>query len=409
MLSLTSLCGCGGPDNSPPVGNIPGTPNTGRTADATTGAGDVTAKQLANAPESAGTVVPPNGVPLPDPALEVNKDQMPMIRTQAQPPLTFAGSGAHVKIPFFGGSKDSFEEPLVPPIDIESGDAWHEVGYRYQLKEKKFLAAFCYEKAVELNPNQKGFWSDLGSQYQGIPKPESARLAFIKACELDVMDLYNICSVGYNDSMQTKDDEAFRYYCMALSIEPSHQDAWNQLISILHRLDRERFIRDIQKLADNGQNPINVHVALALIDEYLQEHPDDYDFLVDRGFLMTRLMRIDEARRAFQRALKQRPDGVRCLIGMGLLYDTEGKREKAKETFLKVLDLSPTQATAWAALGAISAAEGNYKQAVNEYHSALKLTPSNSFWSEQTGYLNSLVKKQESEKGKDAAEKKTAG
>jgi tetratricopeptide (TPR) repeat protein len=446
MFSLGALCSCGGPDNSPPTGNIPGTPvGSKSTVDATTGAGDVASLPgvapeapatpagdaggaLPNAPSAVNpTIVVPAssqataispaiarlpsatapGAPDTNPSnIASNGAQIavtppsarPVINARATAPLSFAGSGATVNFPFLGSKKEELEGPLEPPLDEDSADAWYSKGFKYQQKDKPHLAAACYEKACKLNPKQKSFWADLGAQYQGLKKPQSARNAYMKAWELDMLDIYNICSIGYNDSMQAKDDESYRFYCMALSVEPSHQDAWFQLISVLHRLNKEQFLPECQRLSEAGRDPQNIHVALALVDDYLKEHPDDYDFIVDRAFLLTRLMRVSEAHRGFDQALKIQPEGVRALIGLGFLYDAEANREKAKATFNRVLELSPTQSVVWAAMGAISANEGNYKQALNEYESALKISPSNAFWSEQVGIIYSRKKAAETAK-----------
>lgn len=370
MVSLAALSGCGGPDSSLPANNVP----VGTTGDGAAAPGATTGATPAQ----------------------------PIISVKASDPLGFAGSGAgqdHSAISSLFGNKngDEMEGPLEAPLDTGSADAWFDKGTRYQAKGQVHLAAYCYEKACKINPNQKAFWANLGTMYQSMNRMQSARNAYYRSWELDCLDVYSMCSIGYADSRQAKDDEAYRFYVMSLSLEPSHQDSWFNLVSILHRLEKEQFIADVQHLSVAPGDPQNIHVALALVDDYLKSHPDDYDFIVDRGYLLTRLMQISAAESCFDKALKIQPEGIRALLGQAFLYDSAGNSAKAKEIFRRVLDKSSTQAIAWAAMAAISANQGKFDEALDEYGVALKINPANGYWSDQAGAVTERKKKMESQ------------
>jgi tetratricopeptide (TPR) repeat protein len=215
----------------------------------------------------------------------------------------------------------------------------------------------------------------------------------------------NLESIGYADTrMGIHDDEALRFYLMALAIDPTHKAAWDNLIGVLHRLDKDEFIPRVQTLVSSPTEPNAAFVADSINEYFLHEKPDDYDLLVNKGLFQTRLLNEPMAREAFDKANKLRPDSPRVLIGYGLLYDAVGDSKKADEYFKRCTKSNPSQSMAWAMRGLIAEKAKNYKEALDNYVVASALSPEKGQWSAKIGVLDKIVKSGGMLKYEDAAQ-----
>ncbi|CAN5468833.1 hypothetical protein BH11CYA1_BH11CYA1_20050 [soil metagenome] len=294
--------------------------------------------------------------------------------------------------------------PVTPPSKPTDPEAWARMAFDYQAKQMWPQAIFCYSKSCELDPTKKCYWNSLGTVYQFSDKMDSARNAFMRSHELDVYEMGNLESIGYADTrMGIRDDEALRFYLMALSIDPAHKSAWDNLVGVLHRLDKDELIPRVQTLASSPTEPNAAFVADSLNEYFLREKPDDYDLLVNKGLFQTRMLNVPMALDAFDKANKLRPDSPRVLIGYGLLYDAAGDTKKAVEYFTRCTTSSPSQAMAWAMRGYIAERAHNYKEALNNFVVASALSPEKAQWSARIGELDRIVKKAEKQETKPAA------
>lgn len=283
--------------------------------------------------------------------------------------------------------------PVVPPKKDKDPEAWAQLGFDYQSKQMWPQCIYCYKKSCELDPTKKGYWNSLGTAYQFSDNMENARNAFLRSHQLDVYEMGNLESIGYADTrMGIHDDEALRFYLMALSIDPTHKAAWDNLIGVLHRLDKDDFAPRVQTLASSPTEPNAAFVADSINEYFLREKPDDYDLLVNKGLFQTRLLNVPMALEAFDKANKLRPNSPRVLIGYGLLYDAIGDSKKASEYFTRCTNTSPSQAMAWAMRGAIAERGKKYKEALDFYVVASALSPEKAKWSGKIGVLDKIVK-----------------
>ncbi|GEM_PF-776648 len=282
---------------------------------------------------------------------------------------------------------------IPPPKKPNDAESWFQYGFTFQTKQLWPEAIYCYKKACELNKNNKNYWNGLGTAYQFCDKLDSARVAFLKANELDVYDMGPMLSIGFVDTRLGKhDDEAERYYLMCLAINPDQRDPWQNLIAVLHRLNEDELMPVVQKLAEGPNAPNAAHIADLLNESYLRKFPDDYDALVNKGIFNTRVLNVPLAKACFVKALEIRPNGPRALIGLGLFYDATGDATKAKETFDLCCQSSPSQAMAWACRGGIAGREKDYRLALKCYSIASSLSPESAFWSEKIAEYLKLCK-----------------
>ena len=298
--------------------------------------------------------------------------------------------------PFSFDAPNLKSNPVTPPAKPNEAESWANMAFDYQAKQEWPQAIYCYSKACEIDPTKKGYWNSLGTVYQFSDKMESARNAFLRSHELDVYEMGNLESIGFADTrMGLHDDEALRFYLMALAIEPTHKAAWDNLVGVLHRLDKDEFIARVQTLASSPTEPNAAFVADSINEYFLREKPDDYDLLVNKGLFHTRMLNVPMALAAFDKANGLKPESPRVLIGYGLLYDAMGDSKKADEYFARCTKSSPSQAMAWAMRGFIADKNHNYKQALNYFVVASALSPEKAQWSAKIGELDKIVKADE--------------
>lgn len=288
---------------------------------------------------------------------------------------------------------DLKKNPVTPPADAKDAEAWAQLAFEYQSKQQWEQCSYCYLKACEINPTKKGYWNSLGTAYQFGDKMVNARKAFLRSHELDVYEMGNLESIGYVDSrMGGCDEEALHYYLMALAIEPTHKAAWDNLPSLLHRLDQDDLIPRVQTLSVSPTEPNAAFVADSINEHFLRAKPDDYDLLVNKGLFNTRMLNTQAALAAFDKANQLRPDSPRVLIGYGLLYDAIGNSKKAEEYLARCTKASPSQSIAWAMRGFIAARAHKYKEALDHFVIASALSPEKAQWSAKIGALDNIIK-----------------
>ncbi|MBA4078185.1 MAG: hypothetical protein C0508_24375 [Cyanobacteria bacterium PR.023] len=294
---------------------------------------------------------------------------------------------------FSTDAADLKKNPVTPPNKVKDPEAWAQLGFEYQSRQEWPQSIYCYTKACELNPNKRGYWNSLGTVYQFSDKMEDARTAFMRSHLLDVFEMGNLESIGYVDTrVGLHDDEALRFYLMALAIDPAHKASWDNLLPVLHRLDKDDFMPRVQTLVSSPTEPNAAFVADSINEYFLRQKPDDYDLLVNKGLFQTRLLNVPMALEAFDKANKLRPESPRVLIGYGLLYDAVGDCKKAEEYLKRCTDSSPSQAVAWAMRGSIAEKSKNYKAALDNYVVASALSPEKAQWSAKIGVLDKIVK-----------------
>jgi len=280
--------------------------------------------------------------------------------------------------------------PAPKPNDAES---WFQYAFNFQAKQMWPEVIYCCKKSCELDRNKKAYWNGLGTAYQFCDKLEAARAAFLIAHQLDVCDIGVMLSVGFVDTRQGKfDEEAERFYLMALAINPGQKEPWDNLLAVLHRLNEDDLIPMVQKLSLSPGEANSAHIADLLNNSFLKKYPDDYDAIVNKGMFNTRVLNIPVAKECFEKALKLKPNSPRALIGKGLLYDAMGEANQAAEIFDLCCQTSPTQATAWACRGAIAWRNKEYATASKCYTTASSLSPENAQWSARMGELSVLGK-----------------
>jgi tetratricopeptide (TPR) repeat protein len=111
------------------------------------------------------------------------------------------------------------------------------------------------------------------------------------------------------------------------------------------------------------------------IDFYHKAPQDSPDVWNKLGMAFHHLFAMDEAKRAYERALHLRPVYPEALNNLGAIYYAEKNYPKAVRYYRKALALNPNSATMYSNLGTAYFAEHKYDDGLVAYQKAFTLDP----------------------------------
>ncbi len=161
-------------------------------------------------------------------------------------------------------------------------------------------AAEAYEEAIQLNPDQWGYYLNLGLAYKKLNEREKAAAAFQKAVELNPDSFSSNKELGEVLAKEGKFEEAKAYYLKATELDPDDPDAFYNLGVCLTNLGEsdgavDAFLRTIELKADYadayyqigtlyiGQN--KVEEAVESLEKFLELAPEHEKASVARQLL----------------------------------------------------------------------------------------------------------------------------
>lgn len=116
--------------------------------------------------------------------------------------------------------------------------------------------------------------------------------------------------------------------------------------------------------------------AREILEEILQEDPDNGDALYNLGMIYTELDNPEKAVKTLQRCVESGHDTANVYVALGYAYSKLGNQNKAKELFLSALELEPDNPYALRNLGALYGKEANYESAVRYLERSFSFNPS---------------------------------
>jgi type IV pilus biogenesis/stability protein PilW len=174
--------------------------------------------------------------------------------------------------------------------NVEKANAHYQLGVSY-LNENKFQMAYVeFQKAIELDPNNKDILNALGIIYLKFDNLQKAKETFLKAVTLD----------------------------------PNFSEAYNNLGGTYGKMGKWAEAVDSFKAALKNpkyRSPENAYGNL--------------------GNAYYRMGRIEEALEAYKEALKRSPDYYPSYYGMALCYNIKGQYGDASTALTKAIELDP--------------------------------------------------------------------
>jgi protein O-GlcNAc transferase len=148
----------------------------------------------------------------------------------------------------------------------------HYGNFLWQLNKPE-NAAFCYRKALELQPGYLEALENLGSALWLLGQRDHALLCYQKVIKLDPKNVdahYNLGGAYYQ---QGKADEAVNALQTALKLSPKHSEAYKQLANTYYEQGRYsealKCYGKVAELTSTGGAKIRVGTAIPIIPESL--------------------------------------------------------------------------------------------------------------------------------------------
>ncbi|MGB9716596.1 MAG: tetratricopeptide repeat protein [Thermodesulfovibrionales bacterium] len=174
--------------------------------------------------------------------------------------------------------------------NVEKANAHYQLGVSYLNENKLQMAYVEFQKAIELDPDNKDVYQALGIIYLNFDDLQRAKDSFLKAVNLDpnFSEAYNNLGVTYGK-----------------------MGKWSEAINSFKSALKNPLYR----------TPENAYGNL--------------------GNAYYRLGRIDDAIDNYKEALKRSPDYYRSYYGLALCYNIKGQYGDASNAFTKAVELDP--------------------------------------------------------------------
>lgn len=215
--------------------------------------------------------------------------------------------------------------------DARRGEAHYKLGYSFLIDQQLQPAFVEFQKAVELNPN------DRDTRY----------------------------ALGHIYFLQENFAEAEREFKRVVKIDPKYAEGWNYLGKVYDEVGR-------------------TDLALQHFDRALTfpqyQTPDLAHY--NKGRVYLKKGQTDEALKAFAAARRVNPAHALAAYEAGRLYLAQGAAQEAVEAFRVTVKFLPNVAEAYALLAKAYARAGMASEARDTYRKVIELAPG-SRWAEE--------------------------
>jgi tetratricopeptide (TPR) repeat protein len=205
----------------------------------------------------------------------------------------------------------------------DCGVGYANLGFAFFQKGQADEAVKQFQKALEINPNDRDAHTDLGMVLDGIGRLDEAIAQYQKALKIDPNNVEAHNNLGNTLFRKGQLGEAIAQYQMAVKINPENAEAQGNLGAALFQ---------------NGQ--------------------------------------FDEAMAQYQKSLEINPNYAEAHNNLGNALLQSGQLDRAIEEFQKAIEINPKFAQAHGNLGLAFFRLGQLEDAITECQKALRLDPS---------------------------------
>jgi tetratricopeptide (TPR) repeat protein len=270
-------------------------------------------------------------------------------------------------------SLERYDEALVSydrAIEINANDRWTWVQRGDLLNKLKrydeALASYeealaFYDRKIEIDGNYKWNWLARGDLLKNkLKRYDEALISYDRALELDANYDWawaNRGNVLYN---LKRYDEALVSYDRALELDANYQWAWANRGGVLNNLER-------------------YEEALVSYDRAIELDANDQWAWANRGNVLYNLKRYDEALVSFDRAIELDANDQWAWANRGYVLDNLKRYDEALVSFDRAIELDANYQWAWAQRGHVLNKLKRYDEALVSFDRAIELNP-NYLW-----------------------------
>lgn len=253
-----------------------------------------------------------------------------------------------------------------------------------------------FQRSIQHQPEQPMVWTNLATALAQVGQPREALIYFTRAIGFNPANVGAYANRGcvyweIGEFILALDD-----FEEAVRLDPTHASAWANRGNVLRDMNRNAeallsYDRALHLSPDNSKvyhdralllEANRPEAALADYERSILLNPFFADALVDRGNLLHRLGRDDEALQALDAAIQANALQAKYWNNRGVFFIDIHDYIKADADFSRAIDLEPTYAEAYNNRGWVRSLAGQYLQAIEDFLAAIRLDSNQpTYWS----------------------------
>ncbi len=235
-----------------------------------------------------------------------------------------------------------------------TAESFLQIAFQLLEKNQYTEASYAAEVAIELNPQYHDAYLIAAVSASSLGKYDIAENHFRKALALAPNLFDNNINLGIVLSKQGKLDDAIEQFAHCLEMNPSDQRIYNELGSLLNRLNRtDRLLALCQRylaqwpedkgyrllLADVIYRQGDIEAAENEYQKLITAHAFDHECLMDYARFLVRTKAYDKAESFLKKAIEISSNDLRAYIMLADLYTELNERPKALRVFIQAQPL----------------------------------------------------------------------
>jgi len=252
-----------------------------------------------------------------------------------------------------------------------------------------------YGRAVQLSPDYLEANVKLGTQHLRSGRYEEAARSFSFALEINDRLLSAYVGIGVAQHMSGRKDEALASLEMARNIEPNSTLLFSEVARLHLKAAAGKQANNFLDFSeeppaagaavetDESTQPAGA-VANDLLSEQIdrlsdaiKQNPNHADLHYRLGLLMRNRGQIEDAIRAFRKAVAINPTYMKALIKLGLALSDNDQQEEAVKVLQRAVEIQPDYVDLHYQLGLLFARRNQFEIAVEHYERAVDKNPQN--------------------------------
>ncbi|MCL2312994.1 MAG: tetratricopeptide repeat protein, partial [Firmicutes bacterium] len=209
---------------------------------------------------------------------------------------------------------------LTTKKELKNTEFWSDLGYSLRNNKQYEKAVICYNKSIEINPNNEDSWYWKGYCLYNMRQYDKANICFAETVNLEPNDGYNWLWKGYALNNLQQFDEAINCLDKAIELNPNLHE-----VSVLKEKSYAlRMIHQFVKVVD-------------CLDEAIKLNSNDDVLWNHKGNALIELKKYKEAALAFEKSKLITPKDLLNKFHLTFLYrDKLDKMNKAIEVFNEI-------------------------------------------------------------------------
>lgn len=197
---------------------------------------------------------------------------------------------------------------------------WLKAGYYFNQVDKQHAKAItCYDKAIELHPEDAFAWFNKGVSLDSLVRYEEALSCYSKAIVLDPEDAGAWNNRGNSLNNLGRHEEALNCYDKAIELDPEYPGAWNNKGNSLNGLGRYK-------------------EALSCLDRAIELDPEYLFAWINKGHALNSLGRYEEGLSCYNKAIELHPEEAVPWNNKGNFLASLGRYEEALSCYDRAIE-----------------------------------------------------------------------